>query len=93
MIAAGEQWPDGSLRPALEDMVGAGAILDALGGQPSPEALAAIAVARATTPELLGECASSRELVALGYATDVAIATAVNASFVAPRLDAGAFQS
>jgi 2-phosphosulfolactate phosphatase len=91
VIAAGEQWPDGSLRPALEDLVGAGTILHALGGGPSPEARAAILTARNVTSDDLMSCASSRELIEQGYEEDVRIAMAAGASTTAPVLVDGAF--
>jgi 2-phosphosulfolactate phosphatase len=91
VIAAGERWPDGSLRPALEDLVGAGIILDALGGRPSPESRAAILTARTVTSDDLMSCASSRELIEQGYDEDVRIAMAAGSSTCAPTLVDGAF--
>ncbi|WP_163506075.1 2-phosphosulfolactate phosphatase [Fodinicola acaciae] len=96
VIAAGERWPDGSLRPALEDLWGAGALLAKLAGvRPlSPEAAAAAAAYRDAAdrlPELLRECTSGRELIAYGYADDVTVAAEVDASQSVPLLTADHF--
>ena len=94
VIAGGEQWPNGDLRPALEDHIGAGAILSHLDGSPSPEALAAIAVfesARSHLPDALRNCTSGKELIAWGFEDDVALAARLNSDDVAPRLREGAF--
>lgn len=97
VIAAGERWPDGSLRPALEDLLGAGAItaeLEARGVGPlSPEAAAARS-SFAQTPDVAGAvaaCSSGIELARGGFADDVAVAVESNASAVVPVLTDGAF--
>ena len=94
-VAAGERWDDGSLRPAPEDVWGAGAIIEALGRDDvaSIEALAAgdsfrAALARGLP---LDELTSGRELVATGFAEDVAIAGELDASALVPSLVRGAF--
>jgi 2-phosphosulfolactate phosphatase len=78
VIAAGERWPDGSLRPALEDLLGAGAILSYLrSDDKSPEAqssLAAFANADGRLTEMLLSCTSGKELVDRGDARDAEIA-------------------
>jgi 2-phosphosulfolactate phosphatase len=99
-IAAGERWPDGSLRPAVEDLWGAGGFLAALAdrgvGPLSPEAQAAAAAYRDAfdrLPELLHECASGRELTAYGFAEDVAVAAELDASRAVPVLRDDAFRA
>jgi 2-phosphosulfolactate phosphatase len=95
VIACGERWPDGSLRPSLEDLLGAGAILASMTGNPSPEARAAIAAFRDAEhrlPEVLAECASGRELSEKGWAADVGYAARLNASTTVPVLTGGAFR-
>ncbi|WP_226599115.1 2-phosphosulfolactate phosphatase [Streptomyces violascens] len=97
VIAAGERWPDGSLRPALEDLLGAGAVIAVLleyGGEvPSPEAaMAAAAFTGAPDPgAAVVSSSSGRELIEGGYAEDVAVATELGVSRVVPVLTDGAF--
>ncbi|MGX7827373.1 2-phosphosulfolactate phosphatase [Actinokineospora sp. 24-640] len=94
VIPAGERWPHDALRPAVEDLLGAGAIVHALGGARSPEARAAEAAFLAYSDDLsaiLGACASGRELAAGGHAADVALAAAYGASATVPRLTDGVY--
>lgn len=92
VIAAGERWGDGELRPAAEDLWGAGAVIaelaDETGGR-SPEAELAAAghhAVRDTLPSSLRSCASGRELIARGFQADVDIAAEVGSSAVVPVL-------
>jgi 2-phosphosulfolactate phosphatase len=97
VIAAGERWPDGSLRPALEDLLGAGAIIAELEshgvGPLSPEAAAARS-SFAHTPDVaaaVAACSSGIELAEGGFADDVAVAVESNAAAIVPVLTDGAF--
>lgn len=94
VIAAGEKWPDGSLRFAWEDLVGAGALVHALDGSKSPEARAAEAVflsVRSQLVEQLHACVSGLELVERGSSEDVILAAQQDVSHCVPRLQDGAF--
>ena len=94
VIPAGERWRDGSLRPALEDALGAGAILSCLPGPRSPEAEAAVAIFERYRDDLvttLDACGSGRELDERGHPDDKFIAGQLDVSCCVPRLDAIAF--
>lgn len=91
---AGERWPDGSLRPAIEDWLGAGAILRWLPGVKSPEAAAAIAAfesGRHALREILAASGSGRELIAIGFMQDVELAAQFNVSEHVPKLEQKSF--
>ena len=78
VIAAGERWrtpsEDGDLRYAVEDYLGAGAILSYLDCEMSPEAqgcAGAFLHIRDRLEAILWDCASGRELREIGYGDDV----------------------
>jgi 2-phosphosulfolactate phosphatase len=98
IIAAGERWPDGSLRPALEDGLGAGAVLHHL-RQAGCE-LSAEAAAMATTYEASEDIgaavrasASALELTAIGFSSDVDLAVKSDVDAHVAVLTAGVFTS
>ena len=94
VIPAGERWRDGTMRPSLEDAIGAGAILRWLPGSRSPEAEWMIAVFERFTGELsevLDRCGSGRELQVRGHRDDVSLAAALDVSGCVPRFDGLAF--
>ncbi|MFF2084204.1 2-phosphosulfolactate phosphatase [Nocardia sp. NPDC058176] len=98
IVAAGEQWPGTeTVRPALEDWLGAGALAAALLDRgidtPSPEAYSAASTFTALpdTPGLLRTSASGRELISGGFPDDVDLAVDLDADNTVPVLENGAF--
>lgn len=100
IVASGEKWPGGELRPAVEDLWGAGAVVAALtaagwDGHVSPEArMAADAWAAVSDSyeDRLRDCASGRELIVLGFPHDVAIASELDDSDTVPVLEDRVFR-
>jgi 2-phosphosulfolactate phosphatase len=100
VVAAGERWPDGSLRPAIEDLWGAGGLLAGLvdlgviGLSPEAEqAAAAFAAAEPNLRDRLAASASGRELEWIGFADDVHVAGELDASDVVPVMEGEAFRA
>ncbi|QHT59676.1 phosphosulfolactate phosphohydrolase [Paenibacillus lycopersici] len=95
VIACGEQWAAGGLRPAIEDMLAAGAILSRFDPSDlSPEAGMAVAAFRSAEHDIgqtVLACSSGRELIEKGFAQDVALAGELNVSGTVPVFQHGAF--
>ncbi len=95
VVACGERWPDGSLRPCVEDLLGAGALLCRLPGSRSPEAESAVdawlAAESRGLARTLAACGSARELRAKGHEEDVTYASEHDVSAVVPVLADGRF--
>jgi 2-phosphosulfolactate phosphatase len=95
VIPAGES-ADGGLRFAIEDLIGAGAIISHLSGKRSPEAEVAVAAFVSVQNHLLQtlqQCGSGREIIDIGFGSDIDLAAALNQSECAPLLRDGAFMS
>jgi 2-phosphosulfolactate phosphatase len=98
-VACGERWPepagDEPLRVAVEDELGAGAILAALaarGHSLSPEADVSAGAFRSAAPrldDLLWDSGSGRELRAKGLAADVRHAARLDLYDCAPAMQDG----
>jgi 2-phosphosulfolactate phosphatase len=89
VIPAGEQWTDGTLRPAIEDLIGAGAVLASLPGRPSPEAETAIAAFerfRHNLHDALSRSISGKDLLARGFGRDLDLAAEYAVSAAAPLM-------
>lgn len=101
IIPCGEQWNDvmendDTLRPSMEDYLGAGAILSCLDGKKSPEAevcIGAFLNGKLKLNELIWECGSGRELRQRGYGDDVKHCSRLNIFDIVPILDVDKFVS
>jgi 2-phosphosulfolactate phosphatase len=96
VIASGERWPDGTLRPSVEDLLGAAMVLDGLtdvpGGLSIEAAITLAALAAVSDPvAAIRGCVSGRELVGRGFGDDVEVAVEVGVSRTVPMLRNGAF--
>lgn len=96
VLAAGERWPDGGLRPAFEDLVGAGAVIAGIAsagsGYLSLEAAAAAAAfadAQNDIEERMSRCVSGQELIERSYGVDVDWSAALDVSDAVPVLVEG----
>jgi 2-phosphosulfolactate phosphatase len=86
IIAAGDLASDGTMRPAVEDILGVAAILRLLQGTRSPEAAVAEAAFSAEPIGLVRDSASARQLASVGHGEDADWAAQLDASDCVPLL-------
>lgn len=98
VVCAGERWGDAfeqeEMRVAIEDYLGAGAIISQIAGAKSPEASlceSAFSASRNNFDRLLYGCQSGQELVSRGFPEDVGHASQLDCYTVAAVLRGGCF--
>ena len=85
---------DLTLRPALEDLMGAGVVLSYLTGSLSPAAQLAVTAyqsMRQNLDVLIKQCGSGQELIEQGFEPDVDLALQLNVSNCVPTLFKGSY--
>jgi 2-phosphosulfolactate phosphatase len=95
VIPGGERWKDGSLRVAIEDWLGAGAVIHHLGGHRSAEAELACRSFESSKDHLNGlleNSLSGRELIERNRIGDIHLAAQMDSSRSIPWLVDGSFQ-
>lgn len=99
IVAAGERWEehteDGELRVAIEDYLGAGAIISHIAASKSPEAVlceSAFQAVKERRHELMLGCSSGVELIMRGYQGDVEHAASLDLYDSVPLMRDGRFE-
>jgi 2-phosphosulfolactate phosphatase len=96
VIPAGEKWKDGSIRFAIEDYIGAGAVISFLNGSLSQEAemaLEAFKNAEENLYDRISNSVSGVELNDMGFPGDVKLACEFNVSDTVPILNGNIFEN
>lgn len=98
VIAAGERWPESGLgtRFAIEDYLGAGAIIAEINGDNSPEAEIcrnAFTASQKNIAEIIFDCVSGRELRQMGFGGDVNYCAQKDIISVVPLLINNGYQT
>ena len=89
VIASGEKWENNNTRFAVEDLIGAGAIISELKGSLSPEGEIAKIVFENKKENLLQtlkNCSSGQELILKGFESDIDLSAQLNISSCVPVL-------
>lgn len=96
VIPAGEKWEDGSIRFAVEDMVGAGCVISYLKGNLSHEAgimLDMFKQYKNNLHETIADSVSGTELIEKGFPEDVQLASEINVSNAIPLLNKNLYRN
>lgn len=96
VIPAGEKWKNSSLRFALEDYLGAGAVISFLKGNlinKAEDAMLSFKSFRNVIRKTISKSISGMELIEKGFDNDVALACEINVSSAVPLLEGGMYKN